>query len=41
MIAGLCESPLTSRPSSIWRDELTKQIFLRDIIDLEDHLCRP
>ena len=36
MIAGLCESPLTFRAVTIWRDELSEgKVFLRDIIDLE------
>ena len=36
MVAGLCESPLTSRAITIWRNELlAEEVFLRDVIDLE------
>ena len=36
MIAGLCESPLTFKAITLWRDEiLTEEVLLRDIIDLE------
>ncbi|MFV0246075.1 MAG: RNA polymerase sigma factor region1.1 domain-containing protein, partial [Qingshengfaniella sp.] len=36
MIAGLCESPLTFRAITMWRDELlSEDILLRDVIDLE------
>ncbi|MBC6441876.1 MAG: RNA polymerase sigma factor RpoD [Rhodobacteraceae bacterium] len=36
MIAGLCESPLTFRAITIWRNELLDEdIFLRDVINLE------
>ncbi|MEM1130721.1 MAG: RNA polymerase sigma factor region1.1 domain-containing protein, partial [Pseudomonadota bacterium] len=36
MIAGLCESPLTFRAITMWRDELLgEEILLRDVIDLE------
>ncbi|WP_405403630.1 RNA polymerase sigma factor RpoD [Paracoccus sp. Ld10] len=36
MIAGLCESPLTFKAITLWRDELLdEEILLRDVIDLE------
>ncbi len=36
MIAGLCESPLTFRAITIWRDELlNEEVLLRDVIDLD------
>ncbi|MEO1551183.1 MAG: RNA polymerase sigma factor RpoD [Pseudomonadota bacterium] len=36
MISGLCESPLTFKAITIWRDELLDEsIMLRDVIDLE------
>ena len=36
MIAGLCESPLTFRAITLWRQELLDEaILLRDVIDLE------
>ncbi|SIS79768.1 RNA polymerase sigma factor RpoD [Paracoccus saliphilus] len=36
MIAGLCESPLTFKAITMWRDELLEEeILLRDVIDLE------
>ena len=36
MIAGLCESPLTFKAITIWRDEiLSEQVYLRDVIDLD------
>ncbi|WP_157115209.1 RNA polymerase sigma factor RpoD [Paracoccus contaminans] len=36
MIAGLCESPLTFRAITMWRQELLNEdILLRDVIDLE------
>ncbi len=36
MILGLCESPLTFRAITIWRDELlSEEILLREVIDLE------
>jgi RNA polymerase primary sigma factor len=36
MLAGLCESPLTSQAIIIWRDELHEgKVLLRDIIDLD------
>ncbi|QDY68796.1 RNA polymerase sigma factor RpoD [Qingshengfaniella alkalisoli] len=36
MILGLCESPLTFRAITMWRDELLNEdILLRDVIDLE------
>jgi len=36
MIGGLCESPLTFRAITIWRDELNEgRILLRDVIDLD------
>jgi RNA polymerase primary sigma factor len=36
MIAGLCESPLTFKAITLWRDELlSEEILLRDVIDLE------
>ena len=36
MIAGLCESPLTFKAITLWRDELLDEdILLRDVIDLE------
>ncbi|MDN3711595.1 RNA polymerase sigma factor RpoD [Paracoccus cavernae] len=36
MIAGLCESPLTFRAITMWREELLDEdILLRDVIDLE------
>ncbi|MBD0865528.1 MAG: RNA polymerase sigma factor RpoD [Rhodobacteraceae bacterium] len=36
MIAGLCESPLTFKAITIWREELLNEdILLRDVIDLE------
>ncbi len=36
MVAGLCESPLTFRAITIWFNELlAEEIFLRDVIDLE------
>jgi RNA polymerase primary sigma factor len=42
MIAGLCESPLTSQAIIIWRDELNNgKVFLRDIIDLEATYAGP
>jgi RNA polymerase primary sigma factor len=42
MIAGLCESPLTFRAISIWRDELNDgKVFLRDIVDLEATYAGP
>src|SRR5437773_6280809 len=42
MIAGLCESPLTSQANIIWRDELNEgKVFLRDIIDLEATYAGP
>jgi RNA polymerase primary sigma factor len=42
VIAGLCESPLTSQAIIIWRDELTEgKVFLRDIIDLEATYAGP
>src|ERR1035437_7855801 len=42
MIAGLCESPLTSQAIIIWRDELNEgKVFLRAIIDLEATYAGP
>src|SRR4030088_697863 len=42
MIAGLCESPLTSQAIIIGRDELNEgKVFLRDIIDLEATYAGP
>ena len=36
LISGLCESPLTFRAITIWRNELLEEeIMLRDVIDLE------
>ena len=36
MIAGLCESPLTFKAITMWRQELLNEdILLRDVIDLE------
>ncbi len=36
MIGGLCESPLTFRAITVWRDELLEaRILLRDVIDLD------
>ena len=36
MIAGLCESPLTFKAITMWRQELLEEdILLRDVIDLE------
>ena len=36
MIAGLCESPLTFKAITMWREELLdEEILLRDVIDLE------
>ena len=36
MIAGLCESPLTFKAITMWRQELLDEdILLRDVIDLE------
>ena len=36
MIAGLCESPLTFKAITLWREELLdEEILLRDVIDLE------
>ncbi|AGT09283.1 RNA polymerase sigma factor RpoD [Paracoccus aminophilus] len=36
MIAGLCESPLTFKAITMWREELLDEdILLRDVIDLE------
>ncbi|TBN43772.1 RNA polymerase sigma factor RpoD [Paracoccus subflavus] len=36
MIAGLCESPLTFKAITMWREELlAEDILLRDVIDLE------
>ena len=36
MIAGLCESPLTFKAITMWRQELLQEdILLRDVIDLE------
>ena len=36
MIAGLCESPLTFKAITLWRQELLDEdILLRDVIDLE------
>jgi RNA polymerase primary sigma factor len=36
MIAGLCESPLTFRAITVWREELLNEgVLLREIIDLE------
>ncbi len=36
MIAGLCESPLTFKAITIWRDEiLSDEVYLRDVIDLD------
>lgn len=36
MIAGLCESPLTFKAITMWRQELlNEEILLRDVIDLE------
>ncbi len=36
MILGLCESPLTFKNITLWRDELlSEDILLRDVIDLE------
>ena len=36
MIAGICESPLTSRAIVEWRDMLMGgQVLLRDVIDLD------
>ena len=36
MIGGLCESPLTFRAITMWRDELLEgRILLRDVIDLD------
>ncbi|MFC3568899.1 RNA polymerase sigma factor RpoD [Paracoccus sp. TOH] len=36
MIAGLCESPLTFKAITLWRQELLdEEILLRDVIDLE------
>ena len=36
MILGLCESPLTFKAITLWRDELlSEDILLRDVIDLE------
>ena len=36
MIAGLCESPLTFKAITLWRNEiLDEEVLLRDIIDLE------
>ncbi|MBC6437643.1 MAG: RNA polymerase sigma factor RpoD [Rhodobacteraceae bacterium] len=41
MIAGLCESPLTFRAITIWRDEiLNEDIQLRDVIDIETSFGR-
>jgi RNA polymerase primary sigma factor len=42
MIAGLCESALTFRAISIWRDELNDgKVFLRDIVDLDATYAGP
>jgi RNA polymerase primary sigma factor len=42
MIAGLCESPLTSQAIIIWRDELNNgKVLLRDIIDMEATYAGP
>jgi RNA polymerase primary sigma factor len=42
MIAGLCESPLTSQAIIIWREELMEgRVLLRDIIDLEATYAGP
>ena len=39
MIAGLCESPLTFKAITIWREEiLTEEVYLRDVIDLDSTL---
>ncbi|MGB0922523.1 MAG: RNA polymerase sigma factor RpoD [Alphaproteobacteria bacterium] len=36
MIGGLCESPLTFRAITVWREELLEEkILLRDVIDLD------
>ena len=36
MIAGLCESPLTFKAITLWRNELlAEEVLLRDVIDLE------
>ncbi|MDE0532836.1 MAG: RNA polymerase sigma factor RpoD [Albidovulum sp.] len=41
MIAGLCESPLTFKAITIWRDEiLSDEVYLRDVIDLDATLGR-
>ena len=36
MLAGLCDSPLTFKAITIWRDELDEgKVYLRDIVDLD------
>ncbi|WP_347268504.1 RNA polymerase sigma factor RpoD [Paracoccus sp. (in: a-proteobacteria)] len=41
MIAGLCESPLTFKAITLWRQELLEEeILLRDVIDLENTFTR-
>ena len=41
MIDGLCQSPLTFKAITIWREEiLTEQVYLRDVVDLDATLAQ-